>query len=127
MLIPITIYFFVGVYGLIVIPFMIIKMFLFNNYNNPNFDELNIRIDQSINELHNCEENVKIKIAKIDTLYTYKTILNKIKSNTGNLNLSYGMFNLIFIFDKYFNLDENKIDLLEKEFAQIYKYMALLK
>lgn len=126
MLIPLLAFSLVGVYGLLIIPLMLIKLLLSNNPSF-NFDELTIKIDQSIEELQKNEKNVKIKIAKIDTLLTYKTILSKVKNNTGNLNLSYTMFNLIFIFDKYFNLNETKIDLLEKEFTQIYKYVALLR
>lgn len=127
MLIPTIAFSLVRVYGLLIIPLMLIKILLSNNYPSLNFDELTIKIDQYVDELQNNEKNIKIRIAKIDTLLTYKTILSKVKSNGGNVNLSYAMFNLIFIFDKYFTLNETKIDLLEKEFAQIYKCVALLR
>jgi hypothetical protein len=130
MLIPLFLFNLFSWYGLIIIPIMFIKLLLFkskNLYTNVNIDEITIKIEQLVEEIQKNEKNIKVRITKIDALLTYKTTLLKLMNNTNNLNLSYVLFNLMFIFDKYSNLNETRIDLMENEFTQVYKHLALLK
>jgi len=130
MLIPLFLFNLFSWYGLIIIPIMFIKLLLFkskNLYTNVNIDEITIKIEQLVEEIQKNEKNIKVRITKIDALLTYKTTLLKLMNNTNNLNLSYVLFNLMFIFDKYSNLNEIRANLMENEFTQVYKHLALLK
>ena len=130
MLIPLFLFNLFSWYGLIIIPLMFIKLLLFkskNSYTNINIDEMTMKIDHLVEEIQKNEKNIKVRITKIDALLTYKTTLLKLMNNTNNLNLSYVLFNLMFIFDKYSNLNEKRANLMENEFTQVYKHLALLK